>query len=359
MKVLTPAEVHARKVAELGLDPTAVDLVTKEALAAALRRVACFLCPCSARTLLRAVLESLEGLADDVDVLAAQIESSLDALISYGDLIESSENGEATGSLVLFLAPPSFVLRDSGMALLLGGQPDQHLVLPASLADRIEYRNHVRYLRPKDPSENLRQELDDLGLLELSLESWMRAPERLSPENYKQRMDALLNEAGRSGDIPGLSVLDPSQPVKYYRGRWTRPERLSGRFVARREQAYGADLWCYVELDSGVPNRLLDLPLAGSLYRGCDEAWRLQMAIDTIHGNNQLFRIQSGPGDSGLLQVFSPVPIWARRRWDAVGELVAAAGCLFAYRFVGTEIAEEARFAVDDLWLRDTDAGSH
>jgi hypothetical protein len=309
--------------------------------------------------LLRAVLESLEGLASGNDLLAEQIESSLDALINLGDLIESRENGEATGSLLLFLSPPSFVFRDSGMALLLGGQPDQHLVLPASLADRVEYRNHVRYLKPKERSEDLRRELEEFGLRELSIESWLRSPSRLSPENHKQRMDILLNDAGRSGEIPGLSVLDPSRPVNYYRGRWARPDRLSGRFVARREQAYGADLWCYVELDSGVPSRLLDLPLPGSLYRGCDEAWRLQMAIDAVQGNNQFFSIQPGPAGSGLLRVFSPVPIWARRRWDAVGELVAAPGCLFAYRFAGQEIAEEAKFAVDDLWLRKIDPGSH
>ena len=52
-----PTEVHANKVAELGFDQTALDLTSIEAIAAALRRAANFLCPCAATTLVRAVAE--------------------------------------------------------------------------------------------------------------------------------------------------------------------------------------------------------------------------------------------------------------------------------------------------------------
>jgi hypothetical protein len=52
--------------------------------------------------------------------------------------------------------------------------------------------------------------------------------------------------------------------------------------------------------------------------------------------------------------VFSPVPMWARRRWDAVGEPVTLSGCVFAYRFGAAELEEEARFARDVLWLAET-----
>ena len=74
--------------------------------------------------------------------------------------------------------------------------------------------------------------------------------------------------------------------------RWREVRADSGRFVARRDQAYGSNLWCYVELSNGEPQRLLDFPLAGSRWRGCDEAWRLQMAIDAQRGAPQRFRLQ-------------------------------------------------------------------
>ncbi len=70
------------------------------------------------------------------------------------------------------------------------------------------------------------------------------------------------------------------------------PARLSGRFVvARRPQAYGADLWCIVELDGGRPVRLLDVTSAGDLRRPSDIAWRIQMAQDALAGRRQVFRV--------------------------------------------------------------------
>ena len=57
--------------------------------------------------------------------------------------------------------------------------------------------------------------------------------------------------------------------------------------------------------------------------------------------------------DTRVLEFFSPVPMWARRRWDAVGEPVPASRCLFAYRLAETELGEELRFAQDELWLHE------
>ena len=53
------------------------------------------------------------------------------------------------------------------------------------------------------------------------------------------------------------------------------------------------------------------------------------------------------------MQFFSPVPAWAQRRWDAVGEPIESSRCLFAYRLPGNEIDEEMRYARDMLWLEE------
>ena len=49
-----------------------------------------------------------------------------------------------------------------------------------------------------------------------------------------------------------------------------------------------------------------------------------------------------------VLELFSQ-HLHGRRRWDAIGEPVPSAGCLFAYRIPKTEIEEERRFAAEAL----------
>ena len=348
MRRLTAAEVHANKVAELGLDQSAFDLISVESIAASLRRSASFLCPCAATTLVRAVADPLRGLVEEAEDIRGFVRETLEAMAAHGDLIENRDiEDPAPGApVLLYAAPPSFVARESGAAILLG------VSNPAldSVAARIEYVAHLRHLNPS-PGEDLSSELRDLGLTELSHQQWLRAPQGETPAQHLAHFDRLLDRARPSGDVPGLSLLDSDRPVRYYPGRWTSVGSLSGRFVARRSQAYGGDLWCYIEMSDGRPERLLDLPLADSRWRGCDEAWRLQMAIDANRGSSQLFKIDSRAGNSYVMQFFSPLPMWARRRLDSVGQPVSSAGCLFAYRLAEAELAEEVRFATDELWL--------
>lgn len=102
---------------------------------------------------------------------------------------------------------------------------------------------------------------------------------------------------------------------------------------------------------------MIDFPRRGSRWRGCDEAWHLQMAIDAKRGSPQSFRVTPS-GNAAVLELFSPTPAWARRRWDAIGEPVPRAGCLFAYRIPKTEVEEERRFAHEALWLDEMTAAS-
>ena len=359
MREILAGKVHERKVEELGLDPSALDLTASESLAAALRRAAGFLCPCSVPTLVRAVVRPLEGLVSDLVAIKDSVETTLEAMVAHGDLLEQRDVAADAGSrsgVLLYAAPPSFVVRRSGAALLLGITPDERSPLPTEIEVRIEYAHHVRRL-PANAAEDLRGELLHLGLVELSFEAWSKAPPVETAAQHIARMDGLLDGAAPSSSIPGLTLLEPTRPVRYYRGRWTEPRAQAGRFVGRRSQAFGADLWCYVLVRDGLPESFVDLPLPGDRARGCDEAWRLQMAIDAFRGEPQRFRLRPGPAASCVLELFSPVPMWARRRWDAVCEPVLSAGCLFAYRFRENEIAEERRFIREMLWLGEMTAG--
>lgn len=357
MRRLSIQELHAEKIKELGLDPTAVDLTSTEAVACALRRIAGFLCPCAASTLIRGVLQPLRGLINDSVVNRSDIESVLELLIAHGDIIEQFESDKnqvrRTGAL-LYSAPPSFVLRQSGVALLLGIATDQRSALPDELEDRIEYVGHMRMLVPQK-NEDLRSALVQLGLVELSYDRWLRSPTILSPAHHVSHHNELLSKARISGDIHGLTILDTSRSTRYYRGRWVEPESHTGKFVGRRPQAYGADIWCYVELERGSPRRCIDLPLRKSIWRGCDEAWQLQAAIDHESNCPQVFKVGAGPHATKLISFFSPVPMWATRKWNAIGEPVELPGYLFTYKFDQREAMEEISYIKNTLWLVETD----
>lgn len=354
MRWLTAEQVHAQKVTELGLDPTSLNLATQEGIAGALRRSAGYLCPCSPSSLVRAVVRPLRGLVPNLDEVTEMTEATLEAMIAHGDILEQSEvsSDAMSNRVLLYTAPMSFIARQSGLVILLGVAPDHLSPLPMEIERRIQYQGYIRKLSPS-PQEDLQSELRHLGLLELTFETWLKCPVHTSADQAIAAVDCTLDSVGPSREIPGLLLLDSARPVRYYRGRWTEPKSLTGRYVARRRQAYGADLWSYAQVVSGQPERIIDLPRRGSRWRGCDEAWHLQMAIDAQRGSPQNFRVSSSIGDTAVFEFFSPVPAWARRRWDAIGEPASSKGCLFAYRIAKTEIDEERQFARKALWLEE------
>lgn len=353
MKVLARDELHRRGVITLGLDPDACDLTFTESIAASLRRAAGFLCPCSRRTLVRAVTDPLETLVDNCDDLLEITETTLEAMISYGDLLEEFEVAavERPNRIsLLYAAPPSFIYRESGAVLLLGIVPDHHSPLPDHFENRVQYIGHSRRLVPES-HENLRVDLERLGLVELTMDMWNRkVPPHESFTAHLQRFDRELKS--NPGALSDLEILNSAKPVDYYRGRWEVVRNQTGRFVARRHQAYGNNLWCYVELDQGQATKIVDLPTLDGRLRGCDEAWRLQAAIDAARDQPQRYRVRpSTDHSSRIVDLFSPVPMWAHRRWDSIGEPAPSSSCLFSYKFPINELEQELNFIRERLWL--------
>jgi hypothetical protein len=281
-----------------------------------------------------------------------RIGETVESLASYGDLLElPSQDGDR--GRVLYLAPPTFVRASSSVVFLLGGRPDAVDILPGDLRRRVEYVNHTRRLVENDGA-SLADRLLSYGLLELSNNLWLSPPQREAPLAAVERADRALKSKPTRGEVAGLSLLDPAESPTYYRGRWRSPRRESGRFVARREQLYGADLWTYVGLVDGEVSHLVDLPLDSRTpdARGCDEAWQLQMAIDVVNGHPQRFRLRPSPPDGWIVvDFFSPLPRWARRKFDVLGEEVAPFRSLLSYRFT-TTIGEAINSCLrDELWL--------
>lgn len=349
VEALDRLEAARRCVRQFGLDSETVDLDSPEALAASLRRAASFLCPVGPARLVRTVETATLSLTDGDDDLRERLLSLLEAMIGHGDLVElPGRDQTAVPQKQLYLGLPAFVRRASGSYLVLGIRPEAATLVGEELLPLVEYDRHVRSVRA-----NPERDIDDLllasGLRELPAQTWLQSPRTVDPQSAIDDFDARLAVAGPSGEIEGLRVIDAATPVRYYRGRWRPPSADDfGRFVARRPQAFGADLWCYAELDAGRVVRLVDLPVDPSLSRGCDEAWRLQAAIDAARGQPQVVRVQ---GTAGVIDLFSPIPRWLQRRWDSVGKPTRSPGALLSYSFALEEVVEEVEFAASMLWL--------
>jgi hypothetical protein len=326
-------------------------------VSALLRRAAAIHCPCSPATLASAVRDSLHYLVDEGEALDEMIDICLEGLLVGGDLLELSQvsvdDPNVKGTWV-FAAPPAFVMRPSGAAFLMGISADEVSPLPPQLAARIEYRSFTRTLPPELSSAvPLRVLLGETGMLELPERVWLRAPTEEAAASFRDRVFDRLAGRGASGTIDDLEILDSATGVMYYKKRWSKPKRQTGIFVGRRPRTYGSPIWCVVRLIDGEPVQILDLPLQDKQavrWRGCDAAWHLQMAIDQCNRTPQKYRSRAVAGGA-VLDFFSPLPLWARRRLMNFGRPEPRHKSFFSYFVWQHELAAEEEFLQRRLWL--------
>ncbi len=298
------------------------------------------------------MVESHSGLTpDDVD-FGERVETAIETLVAIGDLLELGDvalEGDVVKGTWLVAAPPAFVARESGSVFLLGLSADEQTPLPMEMRSRVAFLRTLRTIDPV-PDEDLPAVLRDFGMRELSSAAWLRAPRQVEALDLVAGYDEKLLAQHASGDIPNMLVLDGCRNTRSYRRRWTPPGSLSGKFVVRRPQTFGSDLWGYAELFNGSPLRLLDLPAYRERWRGCDAAWRLQMASDAVAGRPQEYRLER-TDDGARIGFFSPIPVWARRRLAAIGQECEPVGCLLSFLVPAREAAAEERFLKDMLYL--------
>ena len=357
MRLISSDEVSYLALSKLGLDGRNLSIESDEAIAAILRRTAGFLCPCRRETLLRSIIGPRGPISNmcivQIDDLKERTEALLDSLIGYGDIVEcrKGDGTEKISPTYLYASPISFVCRNSGTALLVGISIDDYNPIPNSAPVSIEYRGHARWVI-SNSNVDVAQILTDLGISELSRDAWIWKPKTCTSLSLIDEAGKFLAVAGPAGSITSLQIIDPQTPVQYYRGRWTEPKsRHSGCFVGKRPGLYGTYYWCYVELKNGNPIRAIDLPFTGSSTHGNDVAWHLQAAIDKERGYPQIFREQQVPDHKVIFDFFSPIPGWAKKRWDIIGTPIQRPGCLFAYSFEESEATEESNFMINSLWL--------
>src|SRR6185437_6444359 len=127
-----------------------------------------------------------------------------------------------------------------------------------------------------------------------------------------------------------------------------------GDFLARRPQAYGADLWCAVRVEEGLPVKLVEFPLHDPVAPARDEAWRFQMAVDAMRGKPQQYRVAPVTGRTeSVVSFFSPLPGFAERYLQLVGmALPDAPKALLAFRLPNGAIPAVSVLLTDTLLLQ-------
>lgn len=344
-------EMAARAVSVLGLDDSTIDLFSVEGLCASLRRAASFLCPASPRQIVNAVLDALAPLG--VDLERDEVNAALDTLVGVGDLLELRQTGARTR--LLFLGPPSYVEKQPGCFLLLGIRPSAGPILDEqSVGAVVTYEAHTRSV-DLDP-DTAAEVLTAAGLHRLTREQWTKAPRVEAPTSAIERVRGQLTAHRMPGQVSGLTLIDPTTPVRYYKGRWREPvDSDQGILVGRRPQAYGAPLWCVVDLADGVPQAVLDLPVDSTVAPGWDDARRLQAALDAQRGGPQVFRVRptGHPDGDFIFDFFGPLPSWAERYLDLTGLSVSRSqGALFSYRVPDAAQGDITLFLSKSLWMQ-------
>jgi len=348
---LTPDEAAALSVRTLGMDPDYMGLGSAEGVAASLRRAASFLCPTSPRRLIDAVLSAV-GPVTGHDVTRDQVAELLDLLVASGDLLELREDLQGRMVRLTYLGPPSYIERAPGVYLLLGVRPFGAWLLSPELAAKVTREGHTRVIELD--SAEAPEVFEAAGLQRLDRHRWVASPSVESAASLGERVARRLDAAGGGGEIDGLQILDPTTPVRYYRGRWREPTPTdNGDFVARRPQAYGADLWSAVRLDDGVAVRIFQFPVDDTVVPARDEAWRVQLAIDAERGFPQRYAVESGAvGASSVVKLFSPIPGFAERYLQLVGmPLVGIPNALFAFRVPDGAMPDLIQLLTELLWM--------
>lgn len=314
----------------------------------ALRRAAYVLAPAARSDLVRFVVEPLAVFGE----LREATEAALDDLIIYGDILEMrrlSQEAWGTPAEVLRPAPPTFVRRTNGDVIILGIAGDHSSALTPDLEPHLRDDGLVRRLDARGDT-GLTEHLKLLGFAQLSEQAWLRTPQQESAATYVARWRASLDASPvLINAVEDLEILDTARDPRFYAGRWQAPDSKDAVFIARRPELYGARLWSLVEMQGGRPHRLIDLYAGDDRQRPCDIAWRIQAALDALHGTPQRLRARQS-ASKAWIDIFSPLPAFAERRLALVGKKIAGSKCLYSYEIPTDHLAAETSALAAMMW---------
>ena len=349
MKIVTAREAQSIAIRSLGFDASEIDFDKDQVLIELVRRVAAFECPCKRQEIIWTTLKLLAPLVPE-DGLRERIVAVVDGLLDYGDLLENLEDDGAGVREVLGLAAPSAVCVSEKKLLLLGLTSGETDPLPDEFRPLRSMRGFAKSLGVESASFAMSR-LYEAGYLLITQDEWGSIPNAVNAPMLIEKYKRLFRDDVPVGTLEGLEIVLPERSVTFWPGRWTDKRFPDGDFVARRSRRYSENAWCFVRIAKGIPIGLGDLPTKNYRFRACDEAWHLQQAIDWVRGVPQRFVITPESDGSTLFKFFSPVPQWAHRQWNALGEQISTKEALFSYRFPNSVTDSVKQFAETRMWL--------
>ena len=286
-----------------------------------LRRLVGILMPCSRRELLAQARRALAGVTqDNIEDL---VTGGLEDLLVGGDVLELPalvRGREHRAPVLLFGAPPSFVVQDSSVRILGVAADDAHF-LPEGVRARIVARGGDRFIQEAG-QQALITLLKDLGLQQIDGDRWLGRHTDEPAAAFLRRLREHLAFNGRTEPLADVQWLWPSDDESTsYRARW-RPAAPSGAnlVVARAPQAYGNPRWYVIDLTNAAKPRLLDLPIEGEVTtRGCDMAWSIQLALDAERDHPTRYRVMTSQDGFTQLRLSFPLPLHYRRQLIHLG----------------------------------------
>lgn len=357
VRVVSPDQAlqSLREDLQLSQTPTASDGVAL--LAAVLRRAGGFMCPSPQAAILSAVKRALVTLPDMASELEEGLHEVFDALLVAGDFVDISSVSTPEGAenrSRIFCGPPSFLVIGE-RAYLFGVAPDDASFLTATLQAKVRFDGPTRYLEV-NPSADVASTLSGLGLRQHTEATWLSRITNDTPQTHLTHLLNRMERDGHPGQIPCVEILQHTAGLPLaYQQRWRAPATESGLYVARAPQEFGPTLWYIASLDQGHIERSMLLPLSGSGGRACDQAWRVQLAIDATSGNPARYSMRE-EADGYRVRLSFPIPLSARRRLLYLGGLnnvgTGQPGTFFLPR-AAQQAAEN--FLRSSLWLERTD----
>ena len=352
IREISTRELREATLSDLGFDKSDErDFFHDEVLAQILRRSLALRAPMSPRALFEEVAASLVHL-HGFGVSRQRVLEIIDALVSFGDFVETwdIDDGGSRRRRVLYPSAYSFVELPDGGALLLGVPTDNQGALRSTLRTGLNWRGITRRLRPLP---GLADDLLTEGLNKVSLSDWLLAPPPAPLARIVGFMKSKLDTVGPSGRVDGLRIIRRTDNDGYYIGRWGPPTDETGLYIGRRPRAYGSELWCLVKLESGLARAAVDLPIQEEGRPTHDEAWYFQAAISAIDGSPHELQVEvDTETESALLSINFPLPSWAHRRLEMVGEMVGRRPkALFTFELDVSAIDTEVGFLKESLWM--------
>ncbi len=330
--------------------PQDVRLTGEEGLASLLRAIVELRAPIDRAGILSLAVEISAPLFKENGHFQKYADVLVDTLIEYGDVLLPDEfatgDNEARSALI-YPAPPGFLVRKGGMVFIRGIFTDDFRWVWEKIASRVRYKGHVRFLSP-EVGEDLPKYLKDCGLQSVPTETFLSRPPEEARESFLAQIDKTLNDSAGSGSVADFTWLAGSPASRNWNERWTDIAPSNGVYVVRRSRRFGSALWGIARMSSGRLTHLLNLPTKSGV-RACDEAWRVQAALDAARGSPPLIYVKHEDGRT-TVSTNRPFPAWVTRRWDLFGSKINRPGFLMSYSFSPKDAGEEVAFVSQFMW---------